>query len=275
MACDSPITIEIKGRINKIPVACGKCPPCKFRRINDWVFRLKQEDKNSTSSCFITLTYDTKHVPISDNGFMSLRKRDWQLFMKRLRKQSPNKLKYYACGEYGSTTKRPHYHAILFNCTDSDLIDQAWGLGSIHIGTATGDSMAYCLKYINKQAIIPQHKRDDRQKEFSAQSKNLGSSYLTPAVSAFHRSHPNDLRVQNDNYKIAMPKYYRYKIFSPAERIAQLPAIRNGVTLLNTESELRFDKLGYTQHFDDYKFNRKLGRHKSHYSSTNQKRDKI
>jgi len=275
MACDSPLIIEVKGRISKIPVPCGKCPPCKLRRINDWVFRLKQEDKVSSSSCFITLTYDTKNVPISGNGFMSLRKRDWQLFMKRLRKQSPNKLKYYACGEYGSTTKRPHYHAILFNCTDTELIEKSWGLGSIHVGTATGDSMAYCLKYINKEAVIPQHARDDRVKEFSNQSKNLGVSYLSDAVKAFHRSNPNDLRVQNNDYKIAMPKYYRYKIFDENERRQQLPSIKSAVDLTELENLLTFEKRGYTQHYDDYKFNKKVGRYKTHYSQTNQKRNTI
>lgn len=206
---------------------------------------------------------------------MSLAKRDWQLFMKRLRKLTPNKLKYYACGEYGSTTKRPHYHAILFNCIDINLINQAWGLGSIHVGTATGDSMAYCLKYINKQAIIPQHARDDRQKEFSAQSKNLGSAYLSTEVIQFHRSHPNDLRVQNNEHKISMPKYYRYKIWDDIERRSQLPAIKSAVDSAELDKMLTFDKLGYSQHYDDYKFNRKVGRYKSHYSSTNQKRDKI
>lgn len=276
MACDSPLIIEVKGRINKIPVPCGKCPPCKLRRINDWVFRLKQEDKISTSSCFITLTYDTTKVPISNNGFMSLKKRDWQLFMKRLRKLCPDDtLKYYACGEYGSKTKRPHYHAILFNCSDLNLIDKAWGLGSTHLGTATGDSMAYCLKYINKQAIIPEHSRDDRAKEFNVQSKNLGQSYLSKSVVNFHRSHPTDLRVQNNAHKIAMPKYYRYKIFDEDERRAQLPAIKSALDLSLLEQEHIFNKKEYKQDFDNYQSNRKFGRYHNFYSSTNQKRDTI
>ncbi len=276
MACHTPLIIEVKGRLNKIPVPCGKCPPCKLRRINDWVFRLKQEDKVSSSSCFITLTYDTTHVPISKNGFMTLKKRDYQLFMKRLRKKMPGiKLKYYACGEYGSKTKRPHYHAILFNCPNPNIIDEAWGLGSTHLGTCTSDSMAYCLKYINKPTTIPHHRRDDRAKEFSLQSQNLGASYLSPSVIKYHRSHPADLRVQNNQYKIAMPKYYRYRIFNDNERLAQLPIIKLGVQEAEYQRMLEHEQSGSTIHFDSYENSRKLGLYKKFYSFTNQKRDKI
>lgn len=276
MACDSPLIIEVKGRINKIPVPCGKCPPCKLRRVNDWVFRLKQEDKISLSSCFVTLTYDTTHVPISENGFMSLKKRDFQLFMKRLRKKLPHdKIKYYACGEYGSKTKRPHYHAILFNCSDANILHEAWGLGSTHIGTCTGDSMAYCLKYINKPGTIPHHRRDDRVKEFSLQSKNLGKSYLTPAVVAHHRAHPTDLRLQNNQYKMPMPKYYRYKIFDEQERRAQIPSIKLGVDDATYQRMLDHERSGSKIHFDDYENSRKFGRYQKFYSFTNQKRDTI
>ncbi|AXB22553.1 replication initiation protein [Lynx canadensis associated microvirus CLP 9413] len=52
----------------------------------------------------------------------TLAKRDFQLFMKRLRKAFPDqKIRYFAAGEYGSETFRPHYHAILFGLKLDDL----------------------------------------------------------------------------------------------------------------------------------------------------------
>lgn len=95
---------KVKG---EIPVPCGKCPNCVARRISHWSFRLMQEEKQSTSAYFITYTYDTQHVPISKNGFMELRKKDMQDYLKRLRKSQWNKgnvtpLKYYLAGEYGT-----------------------------------------------------------------------------------------------------------------------------------------------------------------------------
>ena len=107
MPCDTPYSVKPKGWLNAIDVPCGKCPNCKKRRVNEWVFRLQEEDKVSSTSYFITLTYDTVVVPISPNGFMTLKKRDLQLFWKRLRKaigKGP-KIRYYAVGEYGSKSK--------------------------------------------------------------------------------------------------------------------------------------------------------------------------
>lgn len=165
---------QVKKKINPtetIPVPCGKCPACMARRVSGWSFRLMQENKNHTSSHFITLTYDTNTVPISKNGFMSLCKRDIQLFFKRLRKASNGILiKYYAVGEYGSKTFRPHYHLIMFG-VPLDNIQPAWNQGQVHYGQLTEASVGYTLKYMCKPKLIPMHRNDDRQPEFSLMSK--------------------------------------------------------------------------------------------------------
>lgn len=176
MPCITPLTLRHKftGEWNTFP--CGKCPDCLKRRASGWSFRLLQEEKRSSSSAFITLTYDTDHVPITEKGFMTLCKRDVQLFFKRLRKLNPEaKIKYYACGEYGSRSMRPHYHAILFNADNADVL-RAWSLdnkalGSVYFGDVSGASVGYCLKYMSKPAKIPLHRNDDRIKEFSLMSK--------------------------------------------------------------------------------------------------------
>ena len=78
----TPFTRKVETNIYTLP--CGKCPNCYARRISGWSFRLMEEDKVSSSSYFITLTYD--NPPMSENGFMTLKKSDFQKFMKRLRK---------------------------------------------------------------------------------------------------------------------------------------------------------------------------------------------
>lgn len=158
------------------PFPCGKCPACRLRRASDWSFRLMEEEKVSSSAYFLTLTYDTKFVPITERGFMSLDKRDLQLFFKRLRKahiSGANPIKYYAVGEYGGRSRRPHYHVIAFSA-ELSKVQPAWQLGSVHYGTVTGASIGYTLKYISKPAKIPQHQNDDRVPEFSLMSKNWG-----------------------------------------------------------------------------------------------------
>lgn len=115
---------------------------------------------------------------------MSLCKRDLQLFFKRLRKKTDGKVIYYAVGEYGSNYSRPHYHIILFNAQQQDVIT-AWTkdgkeIGSVYFGQVAEASIGYTLKYISKEKRIPLHANDDRQREFSLMSKGIGKNYINP-----------------------------------------------------------------------------------------------
>lgn len=178
-----------------------------------------EEDKISSSSYFITLTYDTKYVPLSKSGYMNLNKRDVQLFMKRLRRDNDNNLKYFLCGEYGEKTERPHYHLILFNAK-IDTIQENWAKGQIHYGQVTEASVGYTLKYMAKIGKIPKHKNDDRLPEFQLMSKGLGKSYISPKFIAWHKADIENRVYCNikDGKKISMPRYYKDKIYSREER---------------------------------------------------------
>ena len=130
MQCLTPFPVRNKHKdINDqnlvINVPCGKCIPCRKRRASHWSFRIMEESKISSSACFLTLTYE--EAPYTQNGFPTLVKKDYQNFLKRLRKLAPNKkLKYFACGEYGTQTQRPHYHAIIFNLPLSIINNPDW-----------------------------------------------------------------------------------------------------------------------------------------------------
>jgi hypothetical protein len=88
--------------------------------------------------------------------------------MKRLRKAfSPQKIRFFHCGEYGAEFGRPHYHACLFsfdfpdksfykktnghNLYTSQILDKIWGLGDCFIGDVTFESAAYVARYIMKK----------------------------------------------------------------------------------------------------------------------------
>lgn len=246
------------------------------RRTSGWSFRLIKEGERSSTALFVTLTYDTKYVPITDNGYMSLSKADVQKFMKRLRKLSDSKLKYYLCGEYGTMKMRPHYHLIIFNA-DREKVELAWSLGKkklgdIYIGEVNEASIGYTLKYMSKPGKIPLHANDDRIKEFSLMSKGLGSNYLTHKMVKWHK---NDLKNRCfvpmiDNKKIAMPRYYKDKIYSETDKleIANHMKIQSEVTDLKIQEELgaQFDKIMVERHNDAF---RKM------YKTTLKGRDKI
>lgn len=179
------ITPFYKKENPTVPLPCGKCPQCCKRRASGWSFRLMKEGEQHSLSYFVTLTYDTHHVPITNKGWMTLQKKDIQDFMKRLRKTSftvyenkkvKHNIKYYCAGEYGTKNGRPHYHIILFGGEQRNII-QAWTLdgkqiGDVHFGTVEEKSIGYSLKYISKQKTIPLHSNDDRLPEFSLMSKN-------------------------------------------------------------------------------------------------------
>lgn len=198
-----------------VNVPCGRCPVCVKKRVSSWSVRLLKEADVSTSALFVTLTYSTDHVPISKNGWMTLDKSDLQKFFKRLRKYHEQKIKYYAVGEYGTKTHRPHYHVILYNSTEESIC-KAWNKGSVHIGQLTPASCGYTLKYISKDKRTKKA-NDDRSPIFSVMSKRLGAAYVEDERNKAY--HHNDL--DNRYYipagggvKASMPRYYRERIYS-------------------------------------------------------------
>lgn len=226
-----------------IAVPCGKCPACRKRRVSGWSFRLMQEEKLADSAYFVTLTYNNENINLTKRGWPTLALVDVQCFIKRLRRRTqynrdkfirglgnsvsyrsgvppePKPTKYYAVGEYGGRTMRPHYHLIIFNC-NKELIESAWGKGDIHVGKVTGASIGYTLKYISKNGKIPLHANDDRVPEFSLMSKGLGKSYITKNVVNWHKKVLTERMycVAEGGKKIAMPRYYKDKIYEPCER---------------------------------------------------------
>ena len=114
-----------------VQVPCGKCIGCRLEYSRQWANRCLLELQYHDSAFFCTFTYDDIHVPLGlsvdrQTGeaveCMTLRKRDFQLLMKRIRKRFSNdSIRFFAAGEYGSDTFRPHYHAILFGLHLGDL----------------------------------------------------------------------------------------------------------------------------------------------------------
>ena len=114
----------------QIRVPCGVCRACRIRRATDWTIRITNDLARDYDhrGMFITLTYNDNSVPLNykplnrEGAFKlpyTLNKKHLQNFFKNLRMtlqrtyNDKTKIKYYACGEYGEKTFRPHYHAIV------------------------------------------------------------------------------------------------------------------------------------------------------------------
>lgn len=180
----------------------------------------------------MTLSYSDEKLP-ADHG---LSKREFQLFMKRLRKAlHPKPLRFFACGEYSPGALRPHYHAIIFGhafCEDrklhrasktgyplykSEFLNQVWGLGYCWIGDVNKRSAGYVARYALKKSTtgpddgtrinLQTGEEYTVEPEFQLMSRmpGLGAGWFDKyATDAF----PSDF-VIIDGRKTPIPPYYR------------------------------------------------------------------
>lgn len=175
--------------------------------------RLLHELTNWTVYSFVTLTYSEECLPTVGGPFSSrgtLCRRDFTLYCKRLRRAiAPRKLKYYACGEYGATTLRPHYHAILFGVSDRKIIETAWSKGFVKVLPVSVETFRYVTGYIDKGASWSRIRADytaaGLEPPFKAQSTGLGKQYALDNERIFS----NRKYLTVNGFKYGLPRYYR------------------------------------------------------------------
>lgn len=197
-------------------VPCGNCAFCTATKRSDWALRLHYEAQKHTVKRFITLTYADAHL-VWAHGNSQLHKRHLQLWFKRVRRAG-YKVRYYAVGEYGSKTYRPHYHVILFGDVPESVLRSSWDYGHIHIGEVTEASIMYTLGYIvNGKGW---QMRKNRVRPFSVMSRRpgIGANYLTAAMIEWHKSGRKNYSMIH-NEKRHLPRYYKCKIFSKVDLV--------------------------------------------------------
>lgn len=166
---------------------CGRCIACRVNQARDWTTRLVAEGKQHREKVFLTLTYDDDHLPPG----ATLVKKDVQDFMKKLRKKVGDGVRFYAAGEYGSHTQRPHYHIVLFGLglgdgffSDLDFYKsdekrgslKQWPFGFVTVSTANEKRMKYVAKYVTKKITGDRSKEwyKGRLPEFALMSRRPG-----------------------------------------------------------------------------------------------------
>lgn len=220
-------------------IPCGKCIGCRLDYSRSWADRMMLELETAKKAIFVTLTYDNEHAPWSqfDDAdfpmYATLDKRDCQLFMKRLRKHfEDRRIRFFLAGEYGPSTLRPHYHAIVFGLGlddfpdlrmhgrnelgqqyyISDLFTKIWSCGHCLLSDVSWKTCAYVARYVTKKLNGPlsiDYAIRNVLPEFSLMSRRpgIGREYL--------EQHPECLDFQSINLttpegglKLRIPKYY-------------------------------------------------------------------
>lgn len=201
MMCRNPYVN--KGRA----YGCGQCMPCRVNKRREWTHRIMLEASLREDNCFMTLTYEDGKIPISSSGFPTLDRNDLDLWLKRFRKAiSPLKLRFYAVGEYGDQTQRPHYHVAVFGyptcvrgrtlhgrnghkvcCENCELVYQTWGKGGVDLGSLEVNSAQYIAGYVTKKMTSKTDPRlNGRYPEFGAMSRHpgIGADFMHDVASA-------------------------------------------------------------------------------------------
>lgn len=215
------------------------------------------EAKCHETNAFVTLTYDKEHLP-ADGSLDPIELRN---FLYRLRQSvKPNRFRFFAVGEYGDESFRPHYHLLLFNfpvcrkgvsdfrrnscCPVCDLVHRVWSRGIVKVGAVTDESAAYCTGYVSKKMTRKEDPRlDGKHPEFSRMSTRpgLGALALDDVASKLleldlHKTLPDVPSALRIGSKV-MPlgRYLRRKL---RERIGRSPNAPQS-TLDEMEEQLR------------------------------------
>lgn len=215
-----------------LQIACGQCIGCRLKKSKTWAARCMHESQSHDQNSFITLTFNDQELFKRENP-MSLDKQELRRFFKRLRKKV-GKLRFYACGEYGEQTARPHYHALIFGYDfpdkvlykiqnghrlyTSDTLEKVWPYGHAIIGNLNYDSAAYVARYCLKKITgvnAEEHYQWinsntgeilSRTPEFVTMSKKpgIGREWIEKY---YQDVYPHDYLVINGG-KSSVPKYY-------------------------------------------------------------------
>lgn len=168
MLCERPFFVA-----NKAPVGCGQCEPCRINRRRLWANRMVLESLTHSENSFLTLTYDEAHIP--ENG--TLVPKHWTDFLKRFRLAiAPERVRFFAVGEYGDESQRPHYHACLFGVGPfaHDIVQRCWRFGFTYLAEFSPATAAYVAGYVVKKFAGKAVCLDGRHPEFTRQSNRPG-----------------------------------------------------------------------------------------------------
>lgn len=231
-------------KLDTMLLPCGQCIGCRLDYSRRWATRLMLELPYHTNNYFVTLTYNNDNLPIGTGVLPTLVPDDLQKFIKRLRKAqsqyTDTKLRFYACGEYGTKSNRPHYHLIIYDLVlpdddliflkysqhgnpyyTSKLISKCWTFGYNLVAGVSWQSCAYVARYMLKKqkgdgaSVYQEH---GIEPEFVRMSRNPG------IAKQYYDDHAMDMLrdryVQlSDGLKAPIPRYFDpfYEVDYPDE----------------------------------------------------------
>ena len=212
-------------RLLYIPTKCGCCIECRKEKQREWRVRL-EEELRSNFGYFTTLT-------ISPEGIKEIEKKTglkWEenpneiatkglrLFLERVRKETGKSIKHWCATELGEKNDRIHLHGIFFGQKSAELIRKHWKYGFVFIGGyCNSRSVNYMTKYMLKVDI-----KHPTFKQIVLASAGIGAGYMDRLDYLWQKENYKNINIATYTFrngtKMAMPKYYKNKIFTEKER---------------------------------------------------------
>lgn len=246
---------------------CGGCLGCRLDYALNWSTRCMLEAKKYEFNYFLTLTYSDENLVYGVKGNATLVPDHFTKFMKRLRKHYGDGIRFFACGEYGDSTMRPHFHLILFNMPElkdlkfykfnvqkdivytSPALEKLWGYGFVTLGAVTAQSCNYVARYVmKKQKGLTSAFYDELgiHSEFSRMSRRPGiaKEYFEKSMNDVFN---NGCIILPDGKSVGIPRYAK-KMLKEED-----PEYFEHVKLFNeTRAELKKEFLKSQTNLNDY-----------------------
>lgn len=241
------------NRLRWIQIPCGHCEECRRAKANEWRVRLMEEIKsNPKNITFATLTFSEeslKKLEYDEKEPNKAPQKAIRLFRKRWWKKYKMPLKHWLITELGhDNTKRIHLHGIIWTELTEEQFEKEWGYGWIFFGYEVNErTINYIIKYITK--------RDEDNPEFDGKiftSKKIGINYINKNTLRRHKYHDKfteETYKTRSGIKVALPTYYKQKIWTDQEREA--------LRIIKEEKQIRYYnktpiKIETTEQYKEY-----------------------
>lgn len=212
-------------RLLYIPTKCGCCIECRKEKQREWRVRL-EEELRSNFGYFTTLTISPEGIKeIEEKSSLKweenpneIATKGLRLFLERVRKETGKSIKHWCVTELGEKKDRIHLHGIFFGQKSAELIRKHWKYGFVFIGGyCNSRSINYMTKYMLKVDI-----KHPLFKQIVLASAGIGAGYMDRLDYLWQKQNYKNINVATYTFrngtKMAMPKYYKDKIFTEKER---------------------------------------------------------
>lgn len=217
------------NRVLYVPVGCQNCIECRKQKAREWQIRMLEDIKTNKNGKFIAFTFSNEaykehadNMPTLtgyelDNAIVTKAVR---LFLERWRKQYKKSLRHWFVTELGQNgTENIHIHGIIWTNESKETVLKHWQYGHIWVGNYVNEkTVNYIIKYVTKA-----DQKHPNYKSIILTSPGIGSNYTKQnkgdwTKNKYNGDNTNEAYRTRQGNKVAMPTYWRNKIYTEEER---------------------------------------------------------